>query len=154
TALDDNNDAVPGYSGTVQFVSGDSTSQLPPSTTLVSGTGSFSAVFNTIGTFTLTAMDAANGGIAGSSSPVSVFSQEEVKLLVQFASDTADETGTATANVATGHGVTLTGALSGAAPGDNVAIGLYKGDPEPDRVVHGIAVASGTIVIKGSDGEF
>ncbi len=69
TALDAYNNAVGSYSGTVSFTSTPSGAVFSPaSSTLNSGTGTFSATFNSFQNWTITATDSANqlGGTSGS----------------------------------------------------------------------------------------
>src|SRR5262249_661404 len=54
------------YSGTVTFSSSDGSASLPPDSTLTNGFATFSAIFNTTGTQTLTATDTGNSSITGS----------------------------------------------------------------------------------------
>jgi len=68
-ALDASNNLVPGYTGTVHFSSTDNTAMLPDDTTQTTGTGTYSAAFNTAGNWTITVMDAANN-ISGTSTLV------------------------------------------------------------------------------------
>jgi hypothetical protein len=61
TALDQFNNTVTNYNGTVGFSSGDSLSSLPASTTLTSGTGTFSATLSTAGSQLLRATGLLSG---------------------------------------------------------------------------------------------
>jgi hypothetical protein len=70
-ALDASNNLVPNYTGTVHFTSTDVTAMLPADTTQTTGTGTYSAAFNTPGNWTITVMDAANN-ISGTSASVAV----------------------------------------------------------------------------------
>jgi hypothetical protein len=72
TALDASNNTVTAYSGTVHFSSTDPHAQLPPDSTLVSGTKVFPATLTTAGNQVITATDAATASIAGSSSSINV----------------------------------------------------------------------------------
>ena len=72
TALDGSNHAVTDYSGTVHFTSTDPHSQLPPDSTLVSGTKSFSATLATGGNQMITATDKATSSVTGSSNAINV----------------------------------------------------------------------------------
>jgi CSLREA domain-containing protein len=60
------------YAGTIQFSSSDSQAALPANGTLTSGTGTFSAKLNTVGTQTLTATDIVNAAIAGTQAGITV----------------------------------------------------------------------------------
>jgi hypothetical protein len=68
-ALDASNNVVAGYTGQVHFSSTDVTAMLPDDTTQTTGTGTYSAAFNTPGNWTITVMDAANN-ISGTSTLV------------------------------------------------------------------------------------
>jgi hypothetical protein len=70
TALDASNHPVPGYAGTVHLTSTDGQAVLPANATLANGVGTFSVTLETAGTQTLTAIDTANAGIAGTSNPI------------------------------------------------------------------------------------
>src|ERR1700757_467729 len=72
TALDASNHAVTNYSGTVHFTSTDPHAQLPPDSTLVSGTKTFSATLTTGGNQQITTTDKATSSLTGSSSSINV----------------------------------------------------------------------------------
>ena len=74
TAEDSNNSTVTSYLGTVAFSSSDASSlvSLPASTTLVSGTGTFSATLITAANQTLTASDTLNSSVTGNSGNILV----------------------------------------------------------------------------------
>jgi len=73
SALDAANNTSVGYTGTVHFTSTDSQAKLPADSTLTSGTGTFSAALETVGsgTQTITATDTVTSSITGSL-PISV----------------------------------------------------------------------------------
>ena len=66
TALDQNNQTVAGYNGTVHFSSSDAGAVLPANSTLTGGVGVFSVTLKTLGAQTITATDSSNGTINGS----------------------------------------------------------------------------------------
>jgi hypothetical protein len=72
TALDGNGDVDTGYSGSVHFTSSDGAANLPSDSTLVEGSALFSATLNTAGNHTISATDAANSSIGGTSGAVTV----------------------------------------------------------------------------------
>jgi pectate lyase-like protein len=72
TALDASNSAVTSYSGTIHFAGTDPHAQLPPDSTLVSGSKVFSAKLTTAGSQTITATDKATPAIAGTSNSINV----------------------------------------------------------------------------------
>jgi hypothetical protein len=72
TALDASNNNVTSYSGTVHFTSSDPKAQLPPDSTLVSGSKAFSATVTTAGKQVITATDVAAASIRGSSNSINV----------------------------------------------------------------------------------
>jgi len=72
TAQDGSNNIATGYAGTVHFTSSDGRATLPVDSSLTFGTGSFQATFQTAGTQTITASDAATITINGISSGVAV----------------------------------------------------------------------------------
>jgi len=68
TALDANNQTVFAYTGKLHFTSSDPSAILPPDSTLVQGTGSFSGTFESPAQ-TITATDAANSALAATLGP-------------------------------------------------------------------------------------
>jgi len=74
TAVDASNHTVATYSGTVHFTSTDPHAQLPPDSTLVSGTGTFSVIFAMPGSQTITGTDT-TASITGSSNSINVGAQ-------------------------------------------------------------------------------
>ena len=72
TALDDDNNPVTGYVGTVHFTSSDSAVSLPADTALIGGTGSFTATLRTLGPQTITATGPAAAPITGTSGTIIV----------------------------------------------------------------------------------
>ena len=72
SALDASNNTVTSYSGTIHFTSTDPHAQLPPDSTLASGSKVFSAKLTTAGSQTITATDKATSAITGSSNSVNV----------------------------------------------------------------------------------
>ena len=72
TALNSNNTVDTGYGGTVRFSSSDGSASLPLDSKLTNGTGTFTATLRTTGSMTITANDAGNPSVAGTSGPISV----------------------------------------------------------------------------------
>jgi len=72
TALDASNSTVTSYSGTIHFTSTDPHAQLPPDSTLVSGSKVFSATLTAAGSQTITGTDKAMPAIAGTSNSINV----------------------------------------------------------------------------------
>jgi hypothetical protein len=72
TALDQFNNTVTGYTGTVHFTSTDPQAVLPANSTLTSGVGTFNATLKVAGSQTLTATDTVNSSITGVSGAISV----------------------------------------------------------------------------------
>src|SRR6185369_11778021 len=72
TALDQFNNTATSYAGTVHFTSSDGSAVLPTNSTLLSGTGTFSATLKTAGNQTLTATDTVTSSITGTSSTIAV----------------------------------------------------------------------------------
>src|SRR5262249_13040563 len=70
TALDQFNNTVTGYTGTVHFTSSDGQAVLPANSTLSNGVGTFSATLKTAGSQTLTGTDTATSAITGTSGTV------------------------------------------------------------------------------------
>jgi len=71
-ALDQFNNPTIGYSGTVHFTSSDHSAVLPVDSALTNGFGTFSATLVTAGSQTITATDANNSSLAGTSAGISV----------------------------------------------------------------------------------
>ncbi len=72
TALDANGNTATGYTGTVHFTSSDSNAVLPANATLTNGVATFTVMFKTAGSQTLTATDTATSSITGSESGITV----------------------------------------------------------------------------------
>ncbi|HYW47779.1 MAG TPA: hypothetical protein VE959_33230 [Bryobacteraceae bacterium] len=72
SALDADNVLVPAYTGTVHFTSSDAAAVLPADSMLSAGVRNLSATLRTGGNQTITATDAANSGITGTSSAIAV----------------------------------------------------------------------------------
>src|SRR5206468_2378874 len=70
TAQDPFNNTATGYTGTVHFSSSDGQAVLPADSTLSNGAGSFSATLKTAGNQSITATDAVNSSIAGTSNSI------------------------------------------------------------------------------------
>ena len=72
TAVDQFNNAIPGYNGVVDLQSTDRSASLPASIALTNGVGVFSGVLVKAGNQTVVVKDAASNGIAGTSMPITV----------------------------------------------------------------------------------
>lgn len=72
TALDASNNRVTSYSGTVHFTSTDPRAQLPPDSTLVSGSKAFPVTLTAVGNQVITATDVAKAINTGSSNSINV----------------------------------------------------------------------------------
>gem|GEM_PF-918063 len=68
TSLDSNNNTTTGYFGTIHFTSSDGTATLSADGTLTSGTGTFTATLNALGSQTITATNTVNSSISGQAS--------------------------------------------------------------------------------------
>jgi uncharacterized repeat protein (TIGR01451 family) len=111
TALDQSNNTVTGYSGTVHFTSSDGNAQLPVDSKLTNGVGTFSATLNGIGSQTLTATDTATSSITGTSNAITVSATGTFVLTV-----TVTGTGTGTVSSQAGLAPTIsctTGSTAG-----------------------------------------
>jgi hypothetical protein len=82
TALDQSNNIATGYSGTVHFTSSSASAQLPADTTLVNGTGTFSATLSGFGSWTITATDIATASITGTSNGISLILLGTVNVII------------------------------------------------------------------------
>jgi hypothetical protein len=104
TAQDGQNNLATGYSGTVEFATGDLAAVLPAYSALSSGIGLFSITFNTAGNQAITATDSMNESINGVGPTVSVSNGSETHFWIS-----------APANVTAGNPfVLLVTALDGA----------------------------------------
>jgi hypothetical protein len=72
TAQDASNNPVTTYSGTLQFTSTDTHTQLPGNTALTSGHGTFSATLTTPGNQMITATDVSPSALTGTSNAINV----------------------------------------------------------------------------------
>src|SRR5262249_9635430 len=72
TALDQSDNLVTGYTGTVHFTSSDGRAALPADTMLTNGVGTASATFDAAGSQTITATDTQTSSITGTSNAVTV----------------------------------------------------------------------------------
>ncbi|MGO8757517.1 MAG: beta strand repeat-containing protein [Terracidiphilus sp.] len=72
TAKDAYNNTATGFADSVQFTSSDGSAVLPSASALTSGTGTFSVTLKTTGSQTVTATDASNASINGTSSTINV----------------------------------------------------------------------------------
>jgi len=79
TALNASNNVVTSYSGTVHFTSTDAQALLPGNSTLMNGTGTFSANLDA-GSWTIAATDAVTASITGSSSLISVTAPAKLSI--------------------------------------------------------------------------
>ncbi|HYW45977.1 MAG TPA: hypothetical protein VE959_24145, partial [Bryobacteraceae bacterium] len=111
TAEDANNNTLAGFADTVKFTSTDNAATLPANHTLSNGVGAFQATLNTAGGKTITATDAANGTVSGTSAAI----------LVSAAGSGPFLSGTPTPNVSLD--LTTTGMLDWVHWGNSLAIG-------------------------------
>jgi hypothetical protein len=81
-ALDQFNNVVAGYAGTVHFTSSDGAAVLPANTTLTNGSGTFPVTFKTLGSQTVTATDTVTSSITGTSNAITVGSGTATHFLV------------------------------------------------------------------------
>jgi YVTN family beta-propeller protein len=72
TALDQFNNPVTGYTGTVHFTSSDGSAVLPANSTLTSGVGVFPITLKTAGSQTVTATDTVTSSVTGTSGAIVV----------------------------------------------------------------------------------
>jgi len=72
TAKDASDNVVTGYTGTVHFTSTDGAAALPADSTLINGTGTFSATLKTTGSQTISATDTLTTANTGTSAPIDV----------------------------------------------------------------------------------
>jgi len=82
TALDAYGNTATGYSGQAHFTSTDSRAVLPNNPAITNGTGTFTAIFKSGGSQTITATDTVNSGITGTTGPIAVSPGPVVKFIV------------------------------------------------------------------------
>jgi hypothetical protein len=123
TALDANNNTIPGYAGTVHFTSTDAQASLPANSTLTNGVGSFSATLKTAGNQTLTATDTASSSITGTSAAIVVSAAAATHL-------TVSAPGSATAGTAFIFAVSALDAFNNTATGYTGTVQFTSGDPQ------------------------
>ncbi len=82
TAKDSFGNTATGYTGTVQLSTNPPSLVVPANKTLINGTGIFSVILDTAGTFTLSANDTVTTTIAGASGPISVSPAATAKFAV------------------------------------------------------------------------
>jgi hypothetical protein len=92
TALDASSNVAADYSGTVHFTSSDARALLPADSTLVRGTGTFSASLTAIGTQTITATDTASPSLRASFSITAVAAQFPVTSFGAKGDGSTDDT--------------------------------------------------------------
>jgi uncharacterized repeat protein (TIGR01451 family) len=80
TALDQFENTVTSYTGTVHFTSSDSAAVLPSDATLTSGAGTFSATLWTAGSRTITATDTVSSSVTGTSGVINVTRSADLAL--------------------------------------------------------------------------
>jgi len=100
TAYDLYGNVATSYGGTVAFTSSDPAASLPGSSAISNGTGTFTATFNTLGTQTITATDAANS-LSATSSGTTV---TVPNLVVTTATDDEGTAGNCTPQATPGQG--------------------------------------------------
>jgi putative cell wall-binding protein len=81
-ALDGGGNVVTGYAGTVKLTSNDSAAVLPANSTLSSGQHAFTVTLKTAGGHSITATDAANSAISGTTATITVAPAQTTHLLV------------------------------------------------------------------------
>jgi hypothetical protein len=158
TALDANNYTVPYYTDSVHFTSTDAAAILPVDTTLDNGAATLGTILNTEGTQTITASDAANSSVTGSSAAIMVGagagSGAQLNGGNSFAGNqTVNGTVTATSFVGNGSGLTgivassasgltCTGCVGNAQLGVNYALGDSQGGNAVNALALGGLAAS------------
>jgi len=81
-ALDGSGNVVTGYAGTVKLTSSDPAAVLPANSTLSSGQHAFTVTLKTAGSQSVTATDAANSGISGTTTTITVAPATTTHFLV------------------------------------------------------------------------
>jgi hypothetical protein len=94
TALDACGNVATGYTGTVTFSSSDPQAILPADSTLINGTGIFTATLATAGKQSLTATDRVNGSLSGTQSSILVTPEPKSRFVVTTSAANPDVAGT------------------------------------------------------------
>jgi hypothetical protein len=152
SAQDFYNNLATSYSGTVQFTSSNGMANLPASSTLTGGTGTFTTTLKTAGSQAITATDAGNASLTGTSTAISVSAAAASRLVVTAPSIATAEiafTFTITAqdpfnNTATGY----TGTLAFTSSDASVTAG--NGLPLSSTLTNGTGAFSATLKTFGT----
>ena len=147
TAVDQFTNVVTDYTGTVGFGSGDTLAVLPANTTLVNGSGTFSATLATAGTMSLTATDTSFTSITGSAN-VLVAAGPVARFVVAAPANT-------TAGTSFNFSVTAVDQFANVAVGYTGTVGFGSSDaqavlPANSTLVNGVGSFSARLKTAGS----
>jgi hypothetical protein len=164
TARDASNAVARSYSGTVHFTSSDPAAVLPPNSTLMNGTGTFSATMTNAGTQTITATDTASASLRGILSVTAVEGEFPVSSFGAKGDGHSDDTAAIqsainAASAAGGGSVLLsvaryftTGTL--VVPAGVVLCGPFEGPFDVNGVNPAVTAVAPTLLITNTSGPF
>ncbi len=119
TALDQLNNTVTSYAGSVHFTSTDGIAVVPANSALTNGTGTFSATLKTAGSQTIAATDTVTSSITGASGTIAVSAGAATHF-------TVSAPGAATAGTAFNFTVTALDQFNNTATGYTGAVRLHR----------------------------
>ncbi len=164
TARDAANNVVASYAGTLHFTSSDPAAVLPPNSTLMNGTGTFTATLTNAGFQTITATDTASASLQGSLSVTAVDSAFPVASFGAKGDGHTDDTAAIqsainAASVAGGGSVVFGVAryfTSGrlVVPQGVVLCGAVEGPFDPVGVNPAVTAVAPTLLITNTGGPF
>ena len=148
TALDQFNNPVTAYAGTVHFSSTDGNATLPVDATLTNGVGTFSATLKTEGAQTISATDTATASIVGTSAAISVSAASGTHFVIVAPA-------TATAGSAVGFTVTAEDPFNNIVTGFSDTLHFTNSDgnatlPADATLTNGVGSFSATLKTAGN----
>ncbi|HEY9502810.1 MAG TPA: Calx-beta domain-containing protein, partial [Pyrinomonadaceae bacterium] len=148
TALDQFDNTVTGYAGTVHFTSTDGNATLPANSTLTNGLGTFSATLRTAGNQTITATDTVSASITGTSNTIAISALAATHLAVSAPTNVA-------LNIAFNFSVTAQDQFNNTATGYTGTVHFTSTDgaavlPADSTLTNGVGTFSATMNTPGN----